>query len=170
MGSGLDPNRDYIAEMDPAGSIIDSPATKLLWGAASHGGWPIKAIPEKYRRNHATHVEALVLMGNLEFASPHEIVENELVPNMKRGKLVVLSEMGHANVAKLQPKAFVYLASLFFLRVLWTPRSTSIKRSISCLRKRCKIMPKGRFRTRDGETQADNPSSDDRSGVLCGEG
>lgn len=114
MSTGLDPARDWVAEMDPPGSILGSPAAKLLWGTASRGGWPMRVIAPEYCRNDSTEVEALVLMGNLDFSSPHEYVRDELMPYLKRGRLVVLSEMGHTDVARLQHEAFYHLASRFF--------------------------------------------------------
>ncbi len=114
MSSGLDPDRDWIAAMDPAGSILGSPGAKLLWGAASGGGWPIRVVPEEYRRDADVDVETLVLMGNLDVAAPVEYVRDELMPHLERGSLVVLSDMAHVDFVKLQPEAFNHLAERFF--------------------------------------------------------
>ncbi|RJP41217.1 MAG: alpha/beta fold hydrolase [Phycisphaerales bacterium] len=114
MSSGLDRQRDYVSEMDPPGSILGSPAAKLLWGAAGRGGWPVKPIPAEYCRNDPIDAETLVLMGALDFASPHEYVQAELMPCLKRGHLVVLPQMGHTDVVRLQPQAFERLAERFF--------------------------------------------------------
>ena len=115
MSTGLDPERNWVADMDPEGSVLGSPAAQLLWGAASHGGWPAQPIPEEYRRIKHISVETLVLMGNLDFSSPHEYVERELLPHLGHGRLVVLSEMGHVDIAQLQHEAFEH-AALRFLR------------------------------------------------------
>jgi hypothetical protein len=101
--------------MDPEGSVLGSPAARLLWGAASRGGWPAPPIPEEQRRNGPIRVETLILMGNLDFSSPHEYVERELMPRLEHGRLVVLSDLGHVDVARLQPEAFEH-AALCFLR------------------------------------------------------
>lgn len=53
-------------------------------------------------------------MGDLDLASPHEYVERELLPTLSRGRLVVLENMGHTDLARLQPRAFEYAAVSFF--------------------------------------------------------
>lgn len=113
MSTGLDPERDWIAEMEPEGALLGSPAARLLWGAASRGGWPADPIPEEYRRDRPLAAETLILAGNLDFSSPHEYVEQELLPHLAHGRLVVLSEMGHVDVARLQPGAFAHAARRF---------------------------------------------------------
>ena len=114
MSSGLDERRDWVREMDPTGSILGSPAAKLLWGAGSQGGWPIQVVPKKYLRDMDIETEALVLMGNLDFSAPVEYVQKELLPHLKHGRLVVLSNMGHVEFLRLQPEAFHHLAQRFF--------------------------------------------------------
>lgn len=114
MSSGLDVKRDWVREMDPPGSILGSPAAKLLWGAGSRGGWPARIVPAVYRRDADVETEALVLMGNLDVSAPVEYVQKELMPRLKRGRLVVLSNMGHVEFMKVQPEAFHHLAWRFF--------------------------------------------------------
>ena len=114
MSSGLDANRNWVRKMDPRGSILGSPAAKLLWGAGSRGGWPIQVVPKEYLRDVDVETESLVLMGNLDFFAPVEYVQQELMPRLKRGRLVVLSNMGHVEFIKLQPEAFHHLAQRFF--------------------------------------------------------
>jgi pimeloyl-ACP methyl ester carboxylesterase len=113
MSSGLDTSRGWIEDMDPPGSIVGSPAAKLLWGAASRGGWPIAVIGEEYRRDADIDVETLVLMGNLDVAAPVEYVREELMPRLRRGRLVVLSDWGHVEFVKGAPQAFEHLAARF---------------------------------------------------------
>ncbi len=114
MSSGLDPQRDWVKEMDPESSIIGSPAAKLLWGAASLGGWSLQVIPKPFRQNADSDVESLILMGNFDFSAPVEYVEAELMPHLKRGRLVILSNFGHVEFIKKQPDAFNHAAGRFF--------------------------------------------------------
>jgi pimeloyl-ACP methyl ester carboxylesterase len=115
MSTGLDPGRDWIADMAPGKTLLGSPAAQLLWGAAAQGGWPADPVPEEYRRDPPLAAETLILMGNLDFASPYEYVERELLPRLEHGRLVVLSDMGHVDPARLQPEAFAH-AAVRFLR------------------------------------------------------
>lgn len=114
MSSGLDPDRDWVQDMDPQGAIIGSPAAKLLWGAASSGGWPMQVIPQSFRQDGDCDVETLILMGNLDFSAPADYVERELMPHLKRGRLVVLSDFGHVEFIKKQPEAFHFTCERFF--------------------------------------------------------
>ena len=114
MSSGLDPVREWIHEMDPEWSIMGSPAAKLLWGAASHGGFPMREIPPEYRRNSDIDAESAVLAGDLDVAAPVEYVKSELMPHLKRGQLVVLSNRAHGDLIRLEPEAFHGFARRFF--------------------------------------------------------
>ena len=58
-------------------------------------------------------VETLVLMGNLDFSAPVEYAEDELMPHLKRGQLIVLSIRPRGFV-RLQPEAFNHMAGRFF--------------------------------------------------------
>lgn len=53
-------------------------------------------------------------LGNLDFSSPPDYARYELMPYLKKGKIVVLSEMGHMDVAKLQRGAFEHLVERFY--------------------------------------------------------
>jgi pimeloyl-ACP methyl ester carboxylesterase len=113
LSSALDPGRDWLAPAS-GDTVLGSPAERFLWGAASRGGWPIRPIPAGERTDRPIDVPALVLMGELDFAAPHEYVERELMPKLERGRLVLLSEMGHTDVVSQQPAAFLRLARRFF--------------------------------------------------------
>jgi len=114
MSSGLDVERDWIKETEPEGAIIGSLAAKLLWGAASGGGWPIDVVEKDFSRDAAVDVETPVLMGHLDINAPVEYVREELMPHLKKGRLVVLSDMGHGDLVKRQPEAYAHLAARFF--------------------------------------------------------
>jgi len=72
VSAHCNPKRDYDAEMDPAGSIIGSPVSKQDWGGFQKGGWPIKPIPEEYRKLRYSDVETLLVNGSIDFATPAE--------------------------------------------------------------------------------------------------
>jgi pimeloyl-ACP methyl ester carboxylesterase len=115
MSSGLDAERDWARDMDPAGSLLGSPLAKLLWGAASHGGWPIEVVPAEYRTNRRVFAETVVLAGDLDVAAPLEYVRDELLPYLEKGHLVVLEHAGHGDLMKRQPVAFEHLAVRFLV-------------------------------------------------------
>jgi pimeloyl-ACP methyl ester carboxylesterase len=115
LSADYDPTRDYEREMMPPGSILGSPMSKIL-GGLKYGGWPIKLIPEEYRKLQDSDVETLMVNGNIDFSTPAENARDELLPHLKNGNLVILSEMGHgSDVVNLQPDAFRHLVESFFL-------------------------------------------------------
>ena len=72
VSGGLDTLRNYEEEMIPAGSVLGSPAGKLLWSAAAHGGWPIKQIPRQYCQLDTNGTETLIENGCMDFTTPAE--------------------------------------------------------------------------------------------------
>ena len=115
LSADYDPTRDYETEMMPPDSILGSPMSKIL-GGLKYGGWPIKPIPEEYRKLQDSDVETLMVNGNIDFSTPAENARDELLPHLKNGNLVILSEMGHSSdVRNIQPDAFRYLAESFYL-------------------------------------------------------
>lgn len=114
LTADYDPNRDYEAEIHPAGSIIGSPGT-ILWTGAEYIEQLPTLIPEEYRQLQYSDVETLLVNGSIDFSTPIENAE-ELLPYLPNGKLVILSEMGHTHdVAGLQPEAFHHLVETFYL-------------------------------------------------------
>jgi pimeloyl-ACP methyl ester carboxylesterase len=115
LSADYDPARDYEAEMMPPGSILGSPVSKIL-ACMKYGGWPIKPIPEEYRKLQYSDVETLMVNGNIDFSTPAENARDELLPHLTKGHLVILSELGHSgDVVNKQPDAFRHLAETFFL-------------------------------------------------------
>jgi len=91
----FDPERDYN-DLRAPGSILGSPMSLLIWQPASHG-WPIYPVAEEFRRVQPSDVETLLINGSLDFSTPLEFGRAELLPALKNGKLVTLSEMGHVS-------------------------------------------------------------------------
>jgi pimeloyl-ACP methyl ester carboxylesterase len=115
LSADYDPARDYEADMAPPGAILGSPLSKLM-AVQKYGAWPIKPIPEEYRKLRYSDVETLMVNGNIDFSTPAEYAKNELLPYLRNGRLVVLAEMGHCNdVTDRQPEAFRRLAEAFYL-------------------------------------------------------
>jgi len=90
-----DPGRDYN-DLRAPDSIIGSPMSLLIWQPASQG-WPIYPVADEFRQVHSSDVETLLINGSLDFSTPLEFGRDELLPSLKNGKLVTLSELGHTN-------------------------------------------------------------------------
>ena len=113
-----DPSRDYVAEMDPPGSIIGSPMSKLVWGSAMDedgGTWPTALLPEEFHQVQTSDVETLLVSGNIDFSTPAEYATEELLPALENGEQVILSEMGHvSDVMTIQLEAIERLLTHYY--------------------------------------------------------
>lgn len=108
----FDKNRNYSTEMDPPGSILGSPFSKLLWSLTS---WPTASIPDEFRKPQSTDVETLLLGGSVDFSTPAGYTTSELLPYMTNGRQVILKEMGHTgDIWKLQRPATIHLITGFY--------------------------------------------------------
>jgi len=107
-------SHEYEKEQDPPGTIIGSPFEKLLLVPQKYGGWPIKPIPEAYKKGQ-TAAETVVVNGSIDFSSPSEYARDYLLPKLSNSKALFLSEMGHHDVYNLQEEAYRHLYNTFFL-------------------------------------------------------
>jgi len=111
-----DPGRDWIADMNPAGSIIGSP-TSMLVGAAiqQRGGWPVGPTPDEFLQVQPSDVETLLVSGSIDYSTPARFATQELLPALGSGEQVILAEFGHFNdLWSLQPEAMRQLRVTFF--------------------------------------------------------
>jgi pimeloyl-ACP methyl ester carboxylesterase len=112
----FDPNRDYSRELDPSDSILGSPISLAIWGAAGDA-WPIHLIPSELRRVQPSDVPTLLLSGSVDFSTPAEFATRELLPSLKNGHQVILRECGHVgDVLTFHPQAIQRLISGFLDR------------------------------------------------------
>lgn len=88
---------------------------KLLWGPFRFGDWPIKPIPEEYRKLQRSDIETLLISGSVDFSTPVEFATNELLPYLSKGRQIILSEMGHVDdVFAIRPEATKRLLTSFY--------------------------------------------------------
>jgi pimeloyl-ACP methyl ester carboxylesterase len=110
----FDPTVDYVAEVTPGPYLIGSPGSTMGWAAA--GFWPANKIPDEYRTAQPSSVETLMLSGTLDVSTPARNARNQLLPLLKNGQQVVLSEFAHTgDLYYLQPEATQHLLTTFFL-------------------------------------------------------
>lgn len=97
VSADYDPARDYISEMEPPGLPLGSPISKLLWGPLQQNSWPIKPIPEGLRTPQNSDVETLLISGSIDMGTPARFATDELLPHLRNGEQVILSECGHMD-------------------------------------------------------------------------
>lgn len=115
VSADFDSTRDYCRDMEPPDMPLGSPLSKLLWGPLSYGRWPTKQLPEEFRKARQSDVQTLLLSGSIDFSTPAEFATNKLLPYLKNGRQVVLSECGHVNdVLNVNPENARLMLTTFY--------------------------------------------------------
>lgn len=82
-----------------------------IYGSTAHA-WSINSIPDEYKKCRPSEAEVLVISGDLDFRTPADITNRELMPFLKNGSHVVLKNMSHSdillNVMKSQDFLYQY--------------------------------------------------------------
>lgn len=82
-----------------------------IYGSTAHA-WSIKSIPDEYKRCRVSASEILIISGDLDFRTPADVTDRELMPFLKNGKHVVLKNLSHSDlllrVMKSQDFLFQY--------------------------------------------------------------
>ena len=117
MGSGTneytDPNRNYVAELDPPDAILGAPFSLLMWSMGQ--GWPMQPIAEEFHQVQPSDVETLLESGSIDFMNPPQDGTEKLLPYLSNGQRVILKELGHGNSFwNSQPEARIYLLTTFY--------------------------------------------------------
>lgn len=97
VSADFDSSRNYVLDMELPNAPLGSPLSKLLWGSGSYGHWPTQQLPDKFRKPNQSDIETLLLSGSLDFSTPAEFATRELLPSLRNGKQIILSEFGHVG-------------------------------------------------------------------------
>jgi pimeloyl-ACP methyl ester carboxylesterase len=109
----FDHDSDPLAEFMPENSIIGAPGSIL--GIAAVRGWPVKLIADSLRTVIPSDVPTLLISGNIDFSTPARFARDELLPYLKNGRQVILSEFGHTgDVWGKQREATTHMLKTFF--------------------------------------------------------
>lgn len=115
VSADFDSTRNYCLDMEPSNMPLGSPLSKLLWGPLSYDRWPIQQLPEEFRQLRYSDVETLLLSGNVDFSTPAEFATRELLPYLRNGKQVILSECGHVgDVLNVNPENTKRMLTSFY--------------------------------------------------------
>lgn len=108
--------RRFFATRADEGSAIGSPGTDLIWaGGRLLDAWPASPDENEYTRVEDSSVETLLIGGNLDFATPPQTATRELLPHLRNGRQVILSNLGHTgDFWSYEPAASQRLLTTFF--------------------------------------------------------
>ncbi len=112
FSADFDPKRDYINDMDPEGSLIGSPMSKLF-AVGTFGGWPMKSIPEEYKKMQTSNVTTLMISGSIDISTPLQY-GTELLSYLPNGHQIILLDRGHQDTGVLQKDSYHKLVLNFF--------------------------------------------------------
>lgn len=68
-----------------------------VYGSTAHA-WSIKSIPDEYKKCQTNELETLIISGDLDFRTPADITDRELMPFLKNGRHIVLKNMSHSDI------------------------------------------------------------------------
>ena len=94
--------------------ILGAPFSEFIWGTAP-GNWPPILMADEFRKVNPSDVETLLVSGSIDFSTPAQFAEQELLPSLSKGKHVIIAEQGHVqDFWSFQPNARERLLTSFF--------------------------------------------------------
>ncbi|MEQ9423453.1 MAG: alpha/beta hydrolase [Cyclobacteriaceae bacterium] len=87
------PTKDYRNEFSNSEYTLGSPLSELMMDVGED--WPTKQPVVGFSKLDTSDVQTLVLNGSLDFSTPHEVIEDELIRYLPNSKLVIFNGLGH---------------------------------------------------------------------------
>ena len=104
---------DPLAEFMPPNSIIGAPGSIL--GIAAANGWPANIIADSLRHVQPSDVPTLLISGSIDFSTPARFAKDDLLPFLRNGQQVILSEFGHTgDIWGKQRGALIHMLKTFY--------------------------------------------------------
>jgi pimeloyl-ACP methyl ester carboxylesterase len=97
VSADIDTARIELFSKENPDYILGSPMNTILWKSLIYGNIPIKPIPQELRTLRPSDVETLLLSGSLDFSTPPKYATQELLPQLRNGRHIILSEYGHVG-------------------------------------------------------------------------
>jgi pimeloyl-ACP methyl ester carboxylesterase len=88
-----DSSRNYRNEFAASEFALGSPMSAMFMDIGKT--WPVRQPGAEFSKLDTMLTSTLVLNGALDFSTPHELIEAELMPFLTNGKLVVFNGVGH---------------------------------------------------------------------------
>ena len=97
-------------------SILGNAGTEFIYaGGGLTDAFPPAQDSGEYNRAQDSNVEALLVNGTVDFATPAKFGIQELLPHLPNGRKVVLAELGHSGTFwTYQPEASTRLLNTYF--------------------------------------------------------
>jgi pimeloyl-ACP methyl ester carboxylesterase len=93
-----DPAARYFSSTAGHGSVIGDPGSDVLWaGGALASAWPANPSRSQYATVPASDVPTLLIGGTVDVQAPAQNAARELLPQLRAGHQVILSELAHTT-------------------------------------------------------------------------
>ncbi len=90
--------RRYFGSAAGHGSIIGDPGSDLLWsGGKLVGAWPANPSRHQYQTVPESDTSTLLIGGTVDIQTPAQNATKELLPHLRNGHQVIVSELGHTT-------------------------------------------------------------------------
>lgn len=96
VSADIQKNIDYRSVLRNTKTVL-GPNVSLLYGGTAEA-WPIKPIPEEFRRSKKSDTQTLIISGDLDFRTPPSIVNEELMPFLTNGYHMILKNSSHIDI------------------------------------------------------------------------
>ncbi|HVO72947.1 MAG TPA: alpha/beta hydrolase [Ignavibacteriaceae bacterium] len=96
VSADLDYWNSYYSGKENQNIILGAPMTEFAWKPLEYGKLDLEMIPESLRVPQVSDVETLMLSGSVDVTNPPECAA-ALLPYLKNGKQVIMSEAGHVG-------------------------------------------------------------------------
>jgi pimeloyl-ACP methyl ester carboxylesterase len=116
VSADFDSTRNYCMDMEPPDMPLGSPLSKLFWGPMNYYPWPVKLLPEAFRKPRPSDVETLLMSGSMDISTPAEFATNDLLPYLRNGKQIIMAESGHMDIQYLNIENTKRLLTGFYHR------------------------------------------------------
>jgi len=98
----LTPETEFLLKREnirKADTLLLSSNYALLYGG-TYKAWGFKPIPSNFQQPKKISNEVLVISGVLDFRTPAEVAERELIPYLEKGNHIVLENSSHMDILK----------------------------------------------------------------------
>lgn len=98
----LTPETEFLLKREnirKADTLLLSSNYALLYGG-TYKAWGFKPIPSNFQLPKKISNEVLVISGDLDFRTPAEVAERELMPYLEKGNHILLENSSHMDILK----------------------------------------------------------------------
>ena len=108
-------NLNHIVELSSYLRTVVNLTPGSILGIAAAKGWPAHIIADSLRHVHPSDVPTLLISGSIDFSTPARFAKDDLLPFLKNGHQVILSEFGHTgDIWGKQREALNHMLNSFY--------------------------------------------------------